>query len=173
MSDNERVDWDMHRTPLTNIVIIHKMQLDQPLPQDVVGPTTSCGRSHTDGTFLSLCVFKWQQLLSLLSYVKKKWLDPPLYDYEEEGRQLLFIKFYFGKYFTHLNFASPSEILIILVLWLKLSFNGVSCDTMWRLQKHQIHTCDKVDIVVGRGAIVGSSYSGPVYTCRWPACHAI
>ena len=31
MSDNERVDWDMHQTPLTNIVIIHKMQLDQPL----------------------------------------------------------------------------------------------------------------------------------------------
>ena len=88
---------------------------------------------------------------------KKKWLDPPLYDYEEEGRQLLFIKFYFGKYFTHLNFASPSEILIILVLWLKLSFNGVSCETMWRLQKHQIHTCDKVDIVVGWGAIVGIS----------------
>ena len=31
MSDNERVDCDMHQTPLTNIVIIHKMRLDQPL----------------------------------------------------------------------------------------------------------------------------------------------
>ena len=69
MSDNERVDWDMHQTTFDQHCH-HTQDAVGPTTstqdvvgpttstQDVVGPTTSCGRSHTDGTFLSLCVFK-------------------------------------------------------------------------------------------------------------------